>query len=711
MTVSPPRDAGPTPPRPPYPAAPRSGPVEIVHGRPVRDPYRWLEDPGDPATAAWCAAQDLLYAGEAARWRGREALRGRMAALLAGGGSGPPVPRGGREFHLRREAGRELAVLAVREDGRTRVLLDPLEADPAGTTVLDAWEPSWEGDLVAVQLSSGGTEHSVLRVLSTATGETVDGPVDRVRRSPVAWLPGGRAFYYVRRLPPGRVAGGAGRHRRVYLHEVGAPADRDTEIFGAGRPETQYYTVATSPDGRLLVVGASEGTAPRNELWTADLTRAAPDRPGLRRLPHGADARTVVRLRPGDGPLLLRTTAGAPRGRIAAAPRDATGPDRWRTLVGERPDTVLQDFAVLDGPALDRPLLVVVRTRHAVGEVTLHDARTGAPAGIVRLPGQGTVTRLTVRQEGGHEAWFAYTDHVTPTVVLHYDAVTGRLRPWPGGPPAVPAAEGVSVTQEVARSLDGTEVRLFVMSPTGRPDRPRPAVLTGYGGFGASMTPGFTPQAVPWVRAGGVYAVACVRGGGEEGEAWHRAGRREHKHNTFDDFDAAADHLLRAGWAAPGRLGVLGSSNGGLLAATALTRRPQTYAAVVCAAPLLDMVRYELSGMGASWRDEYGSARDPVEFARLLAYSPYHRVREGTRYPAVLLAVFDGDTRVDPAHARKMCAALQWAGTGDGPVVLRTERGVGHGTRGASRSAGLYADVMAFFAHHLDLDMTGGGPA
>lgn len=703
MTVSPPRDAGPASARPGYPAAPRTGPVEIIHGRPVADPYRWLEDAEDPATAAWSAAQDRLYAWEEARRPGLEALRGRMAELLAGGGAAPPAVRGGREFHLRREAGRELAVLAVREGGRTRVLLDPLDADPSGTTVIDAWEPSWEGGLVAVQLSSGGTEQSVLRVLDAVTGAVVDGPVDRVRRSPVAWLPDGRSFYYVRRLPPERTPG---RHRRVYLHEVGTPADRDTEVFGAGRPETQYYTVATSPDGRLLVVGASEGTAPRTDLWTADLTATGPDRPVLRPFQQGTDARTSVRLRPGGGPLLLRTTAGAPRGRIAEARPDATGPGRWRTLVGERPGTVLQDFAVLDGPALKRPLLVVVRTRHAVGEMTLHDARTGARTGSVPLPGQGTVTRLTTRQDGGHEAWFSYTDHITPTTVLHFDAVTGRLGPWAGGPPAAPPAEGVRVSQEVVRSGDGTEVRMFVMSPTGVPDRPRPAVLTGYGGFGASMTPGFTPQAVPWVRAGGVYAVACVRGGGEEGEAWHRAGRREHKQHTFEDFDAAADHLLAAGWAAPGRLGVLGSSNGGLLAGAALTRRPEMYGAVVCAAPLLDMVRYELSGMGASWRDEYGSAEDPTEFARLLAHSPYHRVRRGVRYPAVLLAVFDGDTRVDPAHARKMCAALQWAGTGDGPVVLRTERGVGHGTRGISRSAGLYADVMAFLAHHLGLDLT-----
>lgn len=709
MTQSPPRDARPARARYPYPPAPRSGPEEVVHGLRVADPYRWLEDPRDPATAEWCAAQELLYADEQARWPARDELLVRMTALLAGGGARPPVVRGGREFQLRREPGRDLAALTVREAGRTRILLDPLDADPSGTTLLDAWEPSWEGDLVAVQLSSGGTEHSVLRVLDTATGETVDGPVDRVRRSPVAWLPGGRAFYYVRRLPSEHAAGGAGPRRRVYLHQVGAPPDQDAEIFGAGRSATQYYTVATAPDGRILVVGASEGTSPRTDLWTADLTRTGPDRPDLRRLQHGVDAHTAVRLRPGGGPLLVRTTAGAPRGRIAAAARDATDPGHWRTLVAEQPGTVLQDFAVLDGPALHRPLLVVVRTRHAVGEMTLHDARTGARTGTVPLPGRGTVTRLTTRQEPGCDVWFAYTDHVTPSVVLHYDAVTGRLSPWTGGSPVAAPAEGVRVTQEVVRSGDGTEVRMFVMSPTGRPDRPRPAVLTGYGGFGASMTPGFTPQAVPWVRAGGVYAVACVRGGGEEGEQWHRAGRREHKHNTFDDFDAAADQLLRDGWAAPGRLGVLGSSNGGLLAAAALTRRPETYAAVVCAAPLLDMVRYELSGMGASWRDEYGSAADPAQFARLLSYSPYHRVREGARYPAVLLAVFDGDTRVDPAHARKMCAALQWAGTGDGPVVLRTERGVGHGARGASRSARLYADVMAFLAHHLGLPLPGDG--
>lgn len=304
-----------------------------MHGQPVADPYRWLEDPEDPATAAWSAAQDLLHAQESARWPARDALREQMTELLAGGGSGPPVVRGGRAFHLRREPGHELAVLAVRESGRTRVLLDPLEADPSGTTVLDAWEPSWEGDLVAVQLSCGGTENSVLRVLDARTGEVVDGPVDRVRRSPVAWLPGGRAFYYVRRLPPQQqTPGGAGRHRRVYLHEVGTPAGIDTEIFGAGRPETQYYTVAASPDGRLLVIGASAGTAPRTDLWTADLTVTGAGRPccaasstAPTRTPPSASGRAAGPCCSGRPP--APRAAGSPR--PLATPRTPAGGAPW----------------------------------------------------------------------------------------------------------------------------------------------------------------------------------------------------------------------------------------------------------------------------------------------------------------------------------------------------------------------------------------------
>jgi prolyl oligopeptidase len=228
-------------------------------------------------------------------------------------------------------------------------------------------------------------------------------------------------------------------------------------------------------------------------------------------------------------------------------------------------------------------------------------------------------------------------------------------------------------------------------------------VLYGYGGFNVSLTPAYTAQALAWVEAGGVWAVANLRGGSEHGEEWHRAGMREHKQNVFDDFAAAGEHLIAQGWTTPDRLAVMGGSNGGLLVGATLTQRPDLVAAVVCSAPLLDMVRYERFGLGRTWNDEYGTADDPTELGWLLRYSPYHAVRTGTAYPAVLFTTFESDTRVDPLHARKLAAALQQATGGERPILLRRETSVGHGARAVSRTVGLSADQLAFLAAHTRL--------
>jgi prolyl oligopeptidase len=289
--------------------------------------------------------------------------------------------------------------------------------------------------------------------------------------------------------------------------------------------------------------------------------------------------------------------------------------------------------------------------------------------------------------------------------VHELDAVTGSLGLWAASPGAVEVGAVVASVHETTSS-DGTTVRYQVLSPTGAPDAPRPTVLYGYGGFGVSLTPGWNPSALAWVEAGGVWVVANLRGGSEEGEAWHRAGMREHKQHVFDDFAAVADALVAGGWSTPERLGISGGSNGGLLVGAALTQRPQAYAAVVCSAPLLDMVRYEQFGLGRTWNDEYGTAADPEELGWLLGYSPYHRVVDGTAYPAVLFTVFEGDTRVDPLHARKLCAALQAATTSDAPVLLRAEADVGHGARSVRRTIDLAVDVLAFLAAHTGLSLT-----
>ncbi|WP_045305063.1 prolyl oligopeptidase family serine peptidase [Saccharothrix sp. ST-888] len=682
------------------------------------DPYRWLEDASAPAVLEWTEQQEAAYRSAADGWRGRERARAVLTELFERlGARSAPRPRGERVFLTRSRPGAEHPELVVVEpSGEVRVLLDPTVADPTGTTTLEEWEPSWDGRLLSYQLAPGGTEDSSLFVLDVDSGRRLDGPIDRVRRSTVAWLADGSGFYYVRRLHPDLNPGEGRYHRRVRFHLIGTDPDRDPVVFGTGREKTQHYTVRTSADGRWLTVSAAAGTAPRRDLWIADLTAGQPHRPDLRTVQEGLDARSLLRIRPGtppDGVCHLSTDLHAPRGRVVATTPGAPGPKTWTELIPEDPQAVLEDFAVLDGPELERPVMLVARTRHAVGEITLHDLADGRPIGSVPVPPCGTVGTLRVAAHDAHRAWFVFTGFDTPPEVLCYDARTGALDPWPVPGPSTPppaaarrAAEPPIRTRQVTfNSPDGTAVRMFVISLRDTPDRPRPALLTGYGGFGQSLTPVYSPEAIAWVRAGGVYAVANLRGGGEEGEDWHRAGILDRKQNTFDDFHAAADHLVAQGWTTPGQLGIWGASNGGLLVGAALTQRPAGYAAVVCMAPLLDMARYELSGLGPSWVAEYGSAADPEQLRGLLSYSPYHRVRTGADYPAVLLAVFDGDSRVDPLHARKMCAALH-AATGSGrPVLFRLERGAGHGARARSRHTALFADTLAFFADRLGLDL------
>ncbi len=640
------------------PAARRLNLVEDLHGYRVADPYRWLEDAGSPETREWLAAEEELWAGYRATLPRREAFAARVADLLRVGTVGLPIWRGATRFAMRRDPDQEHAVLYVGDgprqgdtgqDGTERALIDPVAIDATGRTTLDAWSADKEGRLLAYQLSHGGDEESVLRVMDVATGELVDGPIDRCRYSGVAWLPGGKAFYYVRRLPPEAVPEGESQyHRRVYLHVVGTPPEADAEVFGAGRDKTTYYGVSVSRDGRWFIVSASVGTAPREDIWIADLTAGDPAAPVLVPLMVGRDAMASPRVGR-DGKLYVFTDLDAPRGRICVADPAAPGPENWRDLVAEDPSAVLRSYAILDGPELARPVLVVSRTRHAVSEVSVHDLATGEFLRALDLPGIGTVGGIGERPEGGHEAWFGYTDNTTPLMIYHYDARDGAVRVWATAPGAVQVPD-VTTRQITFASRDGTEVRMLVISQaagSAGPTRPRPTILYGYGGFDISMAPAYSASILAWVEAGGVYAIAGLRVG------------------------------------------------------AAITQWPEQFAAAACSAPLLDMVRYERFGLGQTWNDEYGTADRADELGWLLGYSPYHRVREGTAYPATLFTVFEGDTRVDTMHARKLAAAMQHATAGDAPILVRREVGVGHSTRAVSRDVELAADELAFLSAYL----------
>ncbi|MFI6673440.1 prolyl oligopeptidase family protein [Kribbella sp. NPDC050470] len=630
-----------------YPCAERLPLVEQVHGHPVADPYRRLEDATSPETLQWQASQDELWLNHAATLPGRFRFRARVKSLSNVGTVSTPTWRGDRCFTVRRDPGQQHSILYVDQTP----LVDPMQLDPSGLTTLDSWQPSPDGRLVAFQVSRGGDEQSVLHVLDVTTGQLVDGPIDGCRYSPIAWLPDGKSFYYV-------------RFRQVRRHILGS--SDDTTVLA----DEASYGLEISNDGRWLTISAARGTA--NDLWLADLSTDEP--PAT--IQQGVDTLTVMSVGP-DGRLYIVTTKDSPTGRICVG--DPADPHARQDFID--PGVPLTGLAVLDD-------LVLVSN---AGEIAIHDRVTGQRTGEVDLPGVGSVGSLTTRPEGGRVAWFTYTDSVTPSAVYCWDGHTTLVSQAPG------ATVEVVTHQLTCTAPDGAEIQLQVMA---KPGIKGPTILYGYGGFGQSLTPTYSAFTLAWVEAGGVFVTANVRGDA----ASHRAGILDQKQKVFDDFITAAEHLIAEGWTTPDQLALCGESNGGLLVAAAITQRPELFAAAVCSAPLTDMVRYELSGLGELWVPEFGTVKDPEQFENLLSYSPYHRVTEGVKYPAVLLTAFGNDTRVDPLHARKFVAALQHATDGERPVLLRLDPDAGHATGSAGKGISLAADMLAFVAEQTGLD-------
>ena len=669
-----------------YPRAHRDDVVDDYHGTLVPDPYRWMEDPDNPDLKEWLVAQDELCQPWLAALPGRAAWRATQARLLPGTVTAPAV-RGDRLFFTRREPDEQHAVFLVREaDGSERVLFDPTAVDPSGLTTLDVASVSPDGTLVVIGTSSGGDEDTAISVMRVDDLEIIDGPIDRTRYTSVGWLEDNTGFFYVRRLTPEPF------NRRVFRHVIGAPIRDDELIFGEGRDPSTYYGIDVSTDGRWLLVSASIGTEPRNDLYIADLRGAAE----LHTVIEGVDGQTYGEVH-GDR-LWMHTTVDAPKGRFVAVDPSDPGMANWSDVVAEDAEAVLETAVITDGG------VVVARSRHAVTEIEILDPSTGARRPVA-LPGAGTAM-VSGQRDGSANAWITYTDFVSPGTVLHLDVDSGATDEWATPPGALPPSSDVLARQHMYQSHDGTDVRLFIIAKGDASMGPRPTILYGYGGFNISMSPAYSSLVQAWVDAGGVYAFACLRGGSEEGEAWHRDGMRENKQNVFEDFIASARYLKAEGWTTTEQLGIYGGSNGGLLVGATLTQWPDEMSAVICSAPLLDMLRYEKFGLGITWNDEYGKADDPVEFQWLHGYSPVHKVRDGTGYPSVLFTSFDNDSRTDVMHPRKMCAALQHATSSDPsakPVLFRREADVGHSVRSKDKTLDLGADQLSYFAHQLGL--------
>ncbi len=669
--------------------------VDKIHGALVRDPYRWLEEAEAAEVAAWTDKQNALMRKTLDAVPERRWIEERLWRRHEIGALGVPIARGKgralRYFYTRRDGKQNQPVLYVRDKigGPDRALLDVNALRADGTLALDWWTPSEDGRHVAYGTSESGDEESTLRVRVVATGKDLPDVISRTRACSVAWRPDGRGFYYTRYPAPGTVPAAEEKyHRHVYTHVLGTDPDKDAKVFGAGRDMADWPGVALSPSGRYLGIEVSQGWA-KTELFLLDSTKKDPPAP----IVAGRDA--VYNLAEVlDDRLYVVSNEGAPRYRVWQVDPRQPGREHWREILPEASDT-------LEGIAAAGGKIAALYLKDASSRVRLFSAR-GKLLRELALPGLGTVAGLSGRHDR-RELFYAFSSYLTPTEVFRHDVGNAKTTVWQKlSSPVDPS--GFEVHQVTFPSKDGTRIPMFLVHRRGLVrDGSNPALLYGYGGFNISLTPGFAAAAGPFIDAGGVYAVANLRGGAEYGESWHQAGMLGRKQNVFDDFVAAAEHLVREKVTSPGRLAISGRSNGGLLVGAAVTQRPDLFRAAVCGVPLLDMVRYHKFRIAKLWVPEYGSSEDPEQFKWLYAYSPYHRVKDGVDYPATLIFTAESDTRVDPMHARKMTARLQAATAGKkGPVLLRLESRAGHGAgKPLGKLIAQHTDELAFLFGQL----------
>lgn len=695
------------------------GVVEALHGLRVEDPYRALEQRSE-LTDAWIDAQTRHT--EAALARLRDPARdARLAELLSIGAVGKLAVGGPRVFALIREGKREQAALyevGPRAAGAPlgAPLLDPLAHGERAA--IDWLYPSPDGRFVALGLSHNGDERSTLRVLDVDARALLADAIGHAKWSSVAWLRDGSGFYYTRYPAEGEPRFDAERpdsyHPFVLFHRVGDDPARDAIVWRGEQP-TDFPFVTLSEDDRYVVLH-NHRTWSAIDVWLLDRgadprARAlAPDAAHpLVPIVVGVEKQTsgVVH----GGQLYLLTNLDADRRRIVRAPAERAG-DRasWRDVVPEGPGTI-------EGWAIARDALVVHTIENVRSRLAVHGL-SGEPRGELPLPATGSIEQLSADPESGAVA-FGFSSFFYPPAIFAWrpPARPPAAAPAQPGSPGGPAPrlvyqvahdlelDALEVTQLHARSADGTQVPVHLVHKKGLArDASHPVLLTGYGGFNVALLPEFTRNALYWIERGGVYAVASLRGGSEFGEAWHRAGMLEHKHHVFEDFEAVLRLLAEARISRPERIAITGGSNGGLLMAAAVTRAPELFAAAVANVGLYDMLRYPLFPPAQIWTSEYGDPREPDAARWLHAYSPYHRVRDGARYPAVLVATADHDTRVHWAHSTKLAARLQEAQAGERPIYFFMERQQGHGAGAQLRDlVARYGRAYAFIEGQLGM--------
>jgi prolyl oligopeptidase len=697
-----------------YPASPKTDVVDIHHGVRVEDPYRWLEDPDSPETAAWVDGQNALTRS-LLDGPVRDGLVARLTALYDYPRTGVPVKRGGRYFFMYNSGLQDQPVFYVQDglDGVPRVLIDPnvivaVNGLAAGPVALTAVEVNETGTMVAYALSTSGSDRQDVFIRDVASGADSADHLRWAKFVAIAWEKDGRGFYYTRFPTPGTVPAGDEHYfNSVYYHRLGDPQERDALVFEKPGERETVFGVQISHDDRWVVITAFQGSSDKSEIYLLDRLRSdlahreadTPESAPAALFTGFASAYAFIEAAswpPLPGPrLLFRTDNLAPRGRIIAVDplRPGAAPVE---VVPELQDKLSDALVVHD-------TLVASYLQNASDRIRLFDL-SGKPAGTLDLPAIGSLAGITGRPEDD-EMFVGFTSFVYPPANYRYDFAAKELAPFGRSERTVNPAE-YETRQVWYPSKDGTNVSMFLVHRSGLPmDGDRPVLLTGYGGFNISLTPAFDPGNFVLLDKGGIYAVANLRGGGEYGEAWHEAGMFERKQNVFDDFIAAAEWLTTSGCSNPKKIAIEGGSNGGLLTGAVMVQRPDLFGAVVCRVPVADMLRYHLFTVGRFWISEYGSADDPRQFPFLYKYSPLHNVTDGVAYPPILITTADTDDRVSPGMAKKFAARLQAAGPAPSPVLIRVETKAGHGAgKPVSKMIEEDADIFAFLFKYLRVE-------
>ena len=677
-----------------YPAAHRDSVVEDYHGTKVPDPYRWLEHPDRGRAPQYLEAQRGLTATYLKGLAHRDPIHQRLTALWAYARTGVPWREAGRVFYVSNTGAQAQSVLYAQQDAgdQPRAVLDPATISPDGAIAVGDYAVSPDGRLLAYRTAPGGADLGQIRVREMATGRDLGDVVDSVLTS-VCWTHDTRGFFYIR--PPAPKPGDTQSSERIdkqlFHHVLGQPQTKDRFIQEWTESSRWLYCML-SEDGRYALAVVEQGT--ESAMYVMDLRDAKrPDvtAPLVRLIGDRAAFHTPVDIV--GRTLYARTNLDAPRNRVVALDLAQGASAKPRTVVPESPDVIVD--AIIAG---DR--IVVNYLANVTSRVRLF-ALDGTASGEVALPGVGAVGWPLSARPSSRDLYYSFASFLAPRTVYRYDLRRGTSAPF--NPPRVPFDANAYETKQVFYlSKDGTRVPMFITAAKGvKLDGTHPTMLTAYGGYGISSDPHYEPDIPLWLEMGGIYVVANIRGGGEYGEEWHRAGMLDRKQNSFDDFIAAAEYLIAERYTTASRLAIYGRSNGGLLVGAAMTQRPDLFAAAVADAGHYDMLRYHKFTVGAGWISEFGSPDDPKAFPHLRAYSPLHNVRAGTCYPATLLLAADHDDRVVPSHAYKFAAELQAAQGCQRPVLLRVAVDASHSYASSEARIAERADMWAFVAAQL----------